>query len=129
MPDSERLRASSLPTLALVNGRICTRDARRPWVDAVLVRAGRVVAVGSSAELRKRAGQCATLVDVQGLLVIPLRPEGRLAAGEAADLAVVDVGHLSGEPPPTFEEQRIVLIIEQGRVLLDRHSLVRTDLT
>src|SRR5688572_8576155 len=129
MPDSEHQRASSLPALALVNGRICTRDAQRPWVDAVLVREGRVVALGSSAELRKRAGKDAIVVDAKGLLVIPLRPEGKLAAGEAADLAVVDVGHLSGEPPPTFEEQSIVLIIEQGRVLLDRHSLVRTDLT
>jgi predicted amidohydrolase YtcJ len=129
MPDSERQRASSPPALALVNGRIHTRDARRPWVDAVLVHEGRVVALGSSAELRKRAGKGATLVDAKGLLVIPLRPEGKLAPGEVADLAVVDVVHLSGEPPPTFEEQSIVLVIEEGRVILDRHSLVRTDLT
>ncbi len=38
-----------------VNARIRTGDPRRPWADAMLVREGRVVAIGSSAELRKRA--------------------------------------------------------------------------
>ncbi len=36
-----------------VNARIRTGDPRRPWADAMLVRDGHVVAVGSSAEMRK----------------------------------------------------------------------------
>ncbi len=39
----------------VVNARIATGDPRRPWADALLLEDGRVVAVGGSAELRKRA--------------------------------------------------------------------------
>ncbi len=36
-----------------VNARIPTGDPRRPWADAMLVRDGRVIAIGNSAEMRK----------------------------------------------------------------------------
>ena len=42
--------------LLLVNGRVYTGDASRPWAEAVGVADERIVAVGGSAELRRRAG-------------------------------------------------------------------------
>ncbi|HVG84759.1 MAG TPA: hypothetical protein VM820_09580 [Vicinamibacterales bacterium] len=49
----------------VVNARIATGDARRPWADALLMEGDRVVAVGSSAELRKRA-PTAEVMDARG---------------------------------------------------------------
>jgi predicted amidohydrolase YtcJ len=49
----------------VVNARIATGDPRRPWADALLMEDGRVVATGSSAELRKRAPD-AEVVDARG---------------------------------------------------------------
>lgn len=49
----------------IVNARIATGDPRRPWADAILLDGDRVVAVGSSAALRKRAPQ-ATVEDAAG---------------------------------------------------------------
>jgi len=57
-------------TLALVNGRIWTGDPRRPWVDALAVSDGRVVAVGNSDAIELLAGD-AEVIDVRQRLVLP----------------------------------------------------------
>ncbi len=49
----------------IVNARIATGDARRPWADAMLCEGDRVIAVGASAALRKRAPD-AEIVDAGG---------------------------------------------------------------
>ncbi len=56
--------------LAIVNARVWTGDAQRPWADAVLVRGEKIESVGSSAEIRKRARD-AVVVDAKGKLVTP----------------------------------------------------------
>jgi predicted amidohydrolase YtcJ len=61
-------------TLAVVNAKVWTGDARRPWADALAVRGDRIAAVASSAEVRKlaaAAGAGARLVDAHGQLVVP----------------------------------------------------------
>jgi predicted amidohydrolase YtcJ len=59
-----------LPGLAIVNARVWTGDARRPWADAVLIRGERIEAVGSSAEIRKRTKDV-RVIDAKGQLVTP----------------------------------------------------------
>lgn len=54
----------------IVNARIETGDPRRPWADALLLDGDRVLAVGGSAELRKRAPD-AEVVDARGAAVSP----------------------------------------------------------
>jgi hypothetical protein len=59
--------------LVLHNGRIYTVDPARPWAQAVACRDGRILAVGSDAEivtLARGPGQT-TVVDVGGRLVLP----------------------------------------------------------
>src|SRR5258708_6678803 len=56
--------------LAIVNARVWTGDVSRPWVDAVLVKGDRIEAVGSSAEIRKRAAG-ARVIDAKGRMVTP----------------------------------------------------------
>ena len=60
-----------LPALAIVNARVWTGDPRRPWADAVLVRGERIEAVGSSAEVKKRAGSSTRALDARGMMVTP----------------------------------------------------------
>jgi predicted amidohydrolase YtcJ len=57
--------------LAIVNARVWTGDPRRPWADGVLVRGDHIDAVGSAAEVRKRAGAAAKVIDVNGMMVTP----------------------------------------------------------
>ena len=60
-----------LPALAIVNARVWTGDAARPWADAVLTRGDRIALVGSSAEVKKRAGSAVQTLDARGMMVTP----------------------------------------------------------
>ena len=57
--------------LVLLNGKIVTLAARDDIQEALAIRDGRVLAVGRSDEMRKRAGPNATIVDLSGRTVIP----------------------------------------------------------
>jgi len=104
---------------AIVNARVWTRDARRPWVDAVLTRGATIVAVGATAEVRKRAGERATVIDAGGRMVVPLDADGRLAAGEPADVAIVE--RVAGASPPVASDgEDLAFVLEKGRVVVDR---------
>lgn len=59
------------PTLAVVNARVWTGDARRPWAGAILAAGERIAAVGSSAEIRKLIRPATRVVDAQGGFVAP----------------------------------------------------------
>ena len=57
-------------TLALINGRFWTGDPGRPWVDALAVSDGRIVAVGTSDAIELLAGD-GEVIDVRQRLVLP----------------------------------------------------------
>jgi len=58
-------------SLAIVNARVWTGDSRRPWADAIAISGDRIVAVGSSAEVRKLAIGSARVIDAHGGMVTP----------------------------------------------------------
>jgi predicted amidohydrolase YtcJ len=57
--------------LVIVNASVRTLDAKTPAAEAVAVYAGRIVAVGTSAEVRALAGPKTRVVDAGGALVMP----------------------------------------------------------
>jgi len=57
-------------TLAVVNARVWTGDSARPWAEAIAVRGDRIASVGSSAAVRKAAGD-ARVIDARGQMVVP----------------------------------------------------------
>jgi predicted amidohydrolase YtcJ len=63
--------SQAAPTLAVVNARIWTGDPRRPWADALAAEGERLVAVGSSAEIRKLVTEATRVIDAEGRLVVP----------------------------------------------------------
>jgi predicted amidohydrolase YtcJ len=63
--------AASPPDLVLTGGRVWTAEAAKPWAEAVAVRAGRIVAVGSSAEVATLAGPTTERLDLRGRLLLP----------------------------------------------------------
>lgn len=62
--------------LVLVNGTVVTVDSARPRAQAVAVRGDRIVAVGTSDEIRRMAGPGTRIVDLNGRLLIPGFIEG-----------------------------------------------------
>jgi predicted amidohydrolase YtcJ len=110
-------------TLAIVNARVWTGLPLRPWADAVLIRDGRVLAVGSSAELRKRAGTAARIVDAGRRLLLPSGAGATIVTGAEADLTLVDDLE-SRAPPAVLGEGSILLVLSAGRVVYDRVSFL-----
>jgi predicted amidohydrolase YtcJ len=57
--------------LILVNGVVYTVDASRPWAQAIAVRGGRLVVVGTEADVAALAGPSTRRVDLGGRFVMP----------------------------------------------------------
>jgi predicted amidohydrolase YtcJ len=66
----DALRAQPADTV-LLNGKIVTLDSSAAIVEALAVRDGKIVAVGSNDEVRTLAGAAARIVDLGGRTVIP----------------------------------------------------------
>jgi predicted amidohydrolase YtcJ len=76
--------SAQTPDTILVNGKIVTVDERSSVHQALAVHAGRVIALGESAELRKLAGPATRVVDLGGRTVIPGLVDSHLHAIRAA---------------------------------------------
>src|SRR5262245_201245 len=57
--------------LAFLGGGVYTVDAERPGAQAVAVRDGRIVAVGTDEAVRAVSGPATAVVDLRGRLVLP----------------------------------------------------------
>src|ERR1700693_840743 len=55
----------------LVNGKILTVDSQFSIREAIAIRDGKIMTVGSTDDVRKRAGPQTRVVDLQGRTVIP----------------------------------------------------------
>jgi len=68
----------------LINGKILTVDSQSSTREALAIRAGRILAVGSTADIRKLAGPSTRSIDLQGRTVIPGLIDSHLHAIRAA---------------------------------------------
>lgn len=57
--------------MILTNGRVYTVEDKQPWAEAVAIKDGRIVAVGSAASVGKLRGAATQIVDLHGRLVLP----------------------------------------------------------
>jgi predicted amidohydrolase YtcJ len=111
-------------TLAIVNARVWTGDPRRPWADAVLVHGDRIVLVGSSAEVKKRAGS-ATVLDAKGRMLTPGVTNNRVGAltpGALADLTILD-REIVRVTPETIRDAGVALTMTAGQIAYDRDGM------
>jgi predicted amidohydrolase YtcJ len=57
--------------LVFLNGNLYTVDSALPRAEAAAVKDGRIIAVGSMAEIRTLAGEATEVVDLEGALMLP----------------------------------------------------------
>ncbi len=62
---------SEMTDLVLVNGSVWTLNPSQPWAEAVAVGGEKIMRVGSTAEIRKMAGEKTEVMDLKGGLVLP----------------------------------------------------------
>src|SRR5688572_30790306 len=68
-------QASAAPAagadLILTNARVYTVEAAKPWAEAVAIKDGKILAVGSAAEVARLKTPGAKVVDLGGRLLMP----------------------------------------------------------
>ena len=105
-------------SLAIVNARVWTNDARRPWADGVAVRGDRIAAVGSSAEIRKMSVASTRVIDGKGRMLVP-GSAGSITRGAIADFRLVEPD-TPGTAPDTIGDARVMMTVAAGRVVFER---------
>jgi predicted amidohydrolase YtcJ len=65
------LAAAEPPDLILAGGKVFTADPARPWAEALAVAGERILAVGTSAEVRALAGSGTRVIELQKRVVVP----------------------------------------------------------
>ena len=63
--------AAMVADRVFVDGRIYTVDPDQPWAEAMALRDGRIVAIGTSTDVLAQAGNNAGVVDLAGQFVMP----------------------------------------------------------
>jgi len=105
------------PELVLVNGKVLTVDAAFTIAEAVAVRGGRVLAVGTSADMRKLIGPATRVVDLAGRSVVPgfIDSDGdnAFAGGDLYKDTMVN-----GKVRPIVRSDSVPAMLEQVRALL-----------
>jgi len=86
-----RPAAAQAPDTVFLNGKILTVDAQFSTREAMAIREGRIVALGSAADVRKTAGPKTRVIDLQGRTVIPGLIDSHLHAIRAAQTFSTEV--------------------------------------
>jgi predicted amidohydrolase YtcJ len=81
--------------LVLVNGKVITVDARDSIAEAVAITGGRIVAVGTTADIRARAGAATQVIDLGGRAVTPGLIDTHVHFTEVDSLFSIDLSDIA----------------------------------
>jgi len=94
------------PDTVLLNGKILTVDRAASTREALAIRDGRIVAVGTTADVRRLAGSATRVIDLQGRTVIPGLIDSHMHAIRAAQFFATEVNWI-GAPTVTDALARV----------------------
>jgi predicted amidohydrolase YtcJ len=83
--------------LVVTGGRVWTQDPARPWAEALAVRDGRIVAVGTAGEVVAAAGPDTRVHELAGELVMPGLVDGHVHLNLGGSQAAFELPLLPGD--------------------------------
>jgi predicted amidohydrolase YtcJ len=90
--------------LVLLNGRVYTADAARPWAEAIAVAGDRIAAVGTRADVDALRGPDTRVLDLRGAFALPGFNDAHVHV-EATGALLVGVNLLDVHEPAAFAER------------------------
>ncbi len=123
--------------LILTNARVLTQDRAQPEAEAVALADGRIMAVGTQAEVAARAGHETRMIDAAGRTVLPGFVESHLhLALGGAELAHLQLGGVTGADAigrafhafATANPDAPLLMAQGGNYGMIGHAMTRADL-
>ena len=54
----------ALPALALINGKFWTVNKQRPWAEAILISGNKIVAIGSTSQIKQFIDSKTKVIDL-----------------------------------------------------------------
>jgi predicted amidohydrolase YtcJ len=96
-------RGATAPDLVLTGGKVFTADPNHPWAQAIAIRADRIVAVGTDADVRRLAQRATREIPLGGRVVIPGINDAHDHLGDAP-IGVSIATSASPTPDPTSRQ-------------------------
>jgi predicted amidohydrolase YtcJ len=89
--------AAPAPDLVLINGKILTVDANDSIAEAIAIRGGKIIAVGSNGDIAKLASDTTSVIDLHGRTATPglIDSHGHFADGGESELYDVKLSDAS----------------------------------
>ena len=103
------------PDVILIGGKIFTSDSTRPWAEALAIRNGLVVAVGTTTEVAALAGPQTHAIELGGRTVIPGINDAHDHAVHPASFSIAF--HTSNTP---IEDPPFTKVLDSLRLLVAR---------
>ena len=102
------------PDIVILNARVYTGDAAHPWAEAISIRANRIDAVGTTAEVKAASANAARTIDAGGRLLIPGFNDAHAHPGAMPDATILE-GPPAVEHDPPLDEMiaRIKVAMEK----------------
>jgi predicted amidohydrolase YtcJ len=82
---------TTAPDLMLLGGKVITMDAADSVAEAIAIRAGKIAAIGNTADVRKLAGPATRVIDMRGRTVTPGLIDAHLHFADVSPLYSVDL--------------------------------------
>ena len=95
-----------------INGKIYSVNEAQPWAEALAIKDGKFIKVGSSEEVEKLKGEITSVIDLDGKMVIPGIYDTHVHAYEAG------LGYIKCKLPGTLEDptwEKTLEIIEEAK--------------
>jgi predicted amidohydrolase YtcJ len=89
------------PDTVLLNGKILTVDPTSSTREALAIRGGRIIAVGTTADIRRLAASATQVIDLQGRTVVPGLIDSHMHAIRAAQFFATEVNWIGA---PTLSD-------------------------
>ena len=73
--------AGEVADVAYINGQVYTVNDAQPWAEAVAIKEGKFLVVGSNADIEAATGESTVVVDLGGAFVMPGTGDPHIHAG------------------------------------------------